>query len=161
MHVDLFLTKQPALPGQDNWSTKYIHHVQAITCFILFPNDHSHRELDAYGTIGQDLCCLQLLPERISERFPRSRIDQTTSLDSTFSYHCNKEMFMMKANSQSESIALWERYAVIYLHGQWSSGCCNFGCTNMCRSREAALETWLCSGCRRARYYCSACQKSA
>lgn len=56
---------------------------------------------------------------------------------------------------------LWERYAVQHFHGRLLPGCCNMDCANLDGVCEQALRTLLCSGCRRARYCCLACQRAA
>lgn len=64
-------------------------------------------------------------------------------------------------NPQSHVDAVWGEYVQSHCHGRWSPGCCYLDCTNLGGVSEAALETKLCGGCRRARYCSVACQKAA
>lgn len=64
-------------------------------------------------------------------------------------------------NPQSHVDAVWGEYVQSHFHGRWSPGCCYLDCTNLSGASEAALETKLCGGCRRARYCSVACQKAA
>lgn len=63
--------------------------------------------------------------------------------------------------STREFHEMWERYGVTHFHGRLTSGCCNLECINLAGVSESALQTKLCSGCRRARYCCVECQKAA
>lgn len=65
-----------------------------------------------------------------------------------------------KDQATKESILL-ERYALTHFHGRLLPGCCNLGCVNLSGVSEAALETKLCGGCKRARYCSVSCQKAA
>lgn len=56
---------------------------------------------------------------------------------------------------------VFQPYAEAHLYGRLLPGCCHLGCTNMDGSSEAALETLLCSRCRRARYCSLECERSA
>lgn len=55
----------------------------------------------------------------------------------------------------------WERYSYANLTGLTFPGCHNFGCSSFSQFSEAAVPTLLCSGCRRARYCSTACQRAA
>lgn len=56
---------------------------------------------------------------------------------------------------------IWEQLVSAEMKGRLLPGCCYWGCTNMSGFSEAALSTQLCSRCRRVRYCCEGCQKSA
>ncbi|MEW5298955.1 MAG: hypothetical protein WDW36_002023 [Sanguina aurantia] len=53
----------------------------------------------------------------------------------------------------------WERYTLRHFHGRPRPGCGSAGCTHLAGVSEAALQTWLCAGCRRVRYCSVECQK--
>lgn len=60
-----------------------------------------------------------------------------------------------------QQAGMWETYALHHFHGRLLPGCSHLRCTNMAGTRERALPTLLCSGCRRVRYCCVACQRAA
>lgn len=55
----------------------------------------------------------------------------------------------------------WERFGEEYLAGRILPSCSHWGCANLEGGSESAMPTRLCSGCRRARYCCDACQRAA
>lgn len=55
----------------------------------------------------------------------------------------------------------WEDYTLRHFHGRLLPGCCFVRCTKLAGVSEAALQTWLCSGCRRVRYCSEECRKAA
>lgn len=69
--------------------------------------------------------------------------------------------FMSHTSSLSRVCSIWEQYAVTHFCGRLVPGCCYLGCTNFLGVSEAALKTYLCSGCRRARYCSLDCQRAA
>lgn len=56
---------------------------------------------------------------------------------------------------------MWDEYALKHFHGRLLPGCSYLGCTNMSGTSEEALETLLCSGCKRTRYCGVMCQRAA
>ncbi|MEW5313292.1 MAG: hypothetical protein WDW38_004873 [Sanguina aurantia] len=58
-------------------------------------------------------------------------------------------------------VEAWEHYTLRHFHGRLLPGCCSARCTNLAGVSEAALQTWLCAGCRRVRYCSVECQKCA
>lgn len=65
------------------------------------------------------------------------------------------------AKAPNKGHACWERFAFQHLVGRVLPGCSNWGCKNMDGFSEAALQTKVCSGCRRARYCSKECQQQA
>lgn len=61
----------------------------------------------------------------------------------------------------SEAKPIWEQSAVSSFLSGLLIGCCHLRCTNLSGLSEADLKTQLCSGCRKARYCCVECQRSA
>lgn len=55
----------------------------------------------------------------------------------------------------------WEAYTLSCVHGRVLPGCSYWDCINLHGFSEAGLTTLLCSGCRRVRYCCQACQRAA
>lgn len=72
-----------------------------------------------------------------------------------------RESILPVQRPSSEVSMAWDRYAVSHFHGRFVPGCSCLGCTNMSGCSEAALKTQLCSGCRKARYCSTECQKAA
>lgn len=64
-------------------------------------------------------------------------------------------------SGHAAGLANWEQYTLQHFHGRLLPSCCHVGCTNLAGVSEAALQTWLCSGCRRARYCSIQCQRAA
>lgn len=54
-----------------------------------------------------------------------------------------------------------ERFGMACFSGRLNPGCCHLGCESMGGCSESSLRTWLCSGCRMARYCSRVCQKEA
>ncbi|MEW5302117.1 MAG: hypothetical protein WDW36_004927 [Sanguina aurantia] len=54
-----------------------------------------------------------------------------------------------------------ERFCTRIFSGRLMSGCCNPSCESLEGTSEAALKTWPCKGCRRARYCSTECQRLA
>lgn len=57
--------------------------------------------------------------------------------------------------------AVWDRFSAAECTPWMLPGCGNLMCNNMSGCSEAALHTQLCSGCRRVRYCCVDCQRTA
>lgn len=66
-----------------------------------------------------------------------------------------------RSEASRQETAVWDEFALQHFHGRLLPGCSYLACTNLQGVSERALDTWLCSGCRRLRYCSVECQKAA
>lgn len=66
-----------------------------------------------------------------------------------------------RSEASRQETAVWDEFALRHFHGRLLPGCSYQGCTNLYGISEGALETLLCSGCRRLRYCSVECRKAA